>query len=72
VTVTRTAVSEAHTRAKAARSMLAELEKKKAGDLALFHSTRNTKYSLRAWLLEDEIGRAREALRRAEREVEHG
>lgn len=66
----RTDRSEAHTRMKNAKAMLAELEKKKAGDLALFRSTRNGKYSLRAWLIEDEIGRAREALRRAEAEVE--
>jgi len=70
--MTRTAVSEAHTRMKNAKAMLTELEKKKAGDLALYKATRDRRYSLRAFLLEENIGRAREAVRRAEREVEGG
>jgi hypothetical protein len=54
---------------KSAKATLLELEKTKRHFVELYRATKQAKYERRAWLMDENISRAREALRRAEREV---
>jgi hypothetical protein len=53
----------------AAKRTVAELKKRKAGELALYHATRDKRYELKAWLTEQTLDHARQVLKMREKEL---
>jgi hypothetical protein len=68
--MTRAPVSEQLSDLKATKASIAELDKQKQHALAMYRCTGDTRYRLRAWLLDERLDELRGALQLNRRAVE--